>query len=218
MSEIVLHNYWRSSTSYRVRIALEMKGIAYRYVPHHLRHGDHLEASYLSVNPQGLVPALIWSDGALITQSLAIIEFLDEISPEPPLLPKDASGRARVRMLAQTIACDIHPVNNLRVLTSLRTVFGAGDQDVANWFRHWVNEGFGPFEKILASSPQTGTFCHGDTPGLADICLVAQVVNNARFNVDMTPFPTIAKIHAACMALPAFQKAAPKNQPDAELI
>jgi maleylpyruvate isomerase len=216
MSEIVLHNYWRSSTSYRVRIALEMKGVAYRYVPHHLRHGDHLEASYLSVNPQGLVPALIWSDGALVTQSLAIIEFLDETIPEPPLLPKDAAGRARVRMLAQMIACDIHPVNNLRVLTSLRAVFGAGDQDVANWFRHWVNEGFGPLEKILASSPQTGAFCHGDAPGLADICLAAQVLNNARFNVDMTPYPTIAKIHAACMALPAFQKAAPKNQPDAE--
>jgi maleylpyruvate isomerase len=218
MNEVILHNYWRSSTSYRVRIALEMKGIAYRYVPHHLRHGDHLEASYLAVNPQGLVPALIWSDGALITQSLAIIEFLDETAPKPPLLPQDAAGRARVRMLAQMIACDIHPVNNLRVLTSLRTVFGAGDQDVANWFRHWVNEGFGPLEKILASSPRTGAFCYGDRPGLADICLAAQVVNNARFNVDMTPYPTISGIHAACMALPAFQKAAPKNQPDAEQI
>ncbi|RWH82029.1 MAG: maleylacetoacetate isomerase [Mesorhizobium sp.] len=216
MSDLVLHNYYRSSTSYRVRIALEMKGLAYQYVPHHLRHGEHLEPAYLSVNPQGLVPALILGDGTLLTQSLAIIEFLDETRPEPPLLPQDALGRARVRMLAQMIACDIHPVNNLRVLTSLRTLFSAGDEDVANWFRHWVNEGFQPLEKILTSSSETGTFCHGDTPGLADICLVAQVTSNARFGVDMAPYPTITRIHAACMALPAFQKAAPENQIDAE--
>ncbi|TRD00563.1 maleylacetoacetate isomerase [Mesorhizobium sp. WSM4303] len=216
MSDLVLHNYYRSSTSYRARIALEMKGLAYEYVPHHLRHGDHLEPAYRAVNPQALVPALILEDGTLLTQSLAIIEYLDETNPEPPLLPKDALGRARVRMLAQMIACDIHPVNNLRVLTSLRTLFGAGDQDVVNWFRHWVNEGFQPLEKILASSPETGTFCHGDEPGLADICLVAQIASNARFGVDLTPYPTISRIHAACMALPAFQKAAPENQIDAE--
>lgn len=216
MSEIILHNYYRSSTSYRVRIALEMKGIEYRYFPHHLRHGEHLEPAYLSVNPQGLVPALIWSDGTLLVQSLAIMEFLDEVSPTPPLLPQDAAGRARVRMLAQMIACDIHPVNNLRVLTSLRTVFNAGDQDVINWFRHWVNEGFQPLEKILSSSHETGKFCHGDTPGLADICLVAQVTNNARFKVDMSPYPTISRIYAACMTLPAFERAAPQNQIDAE--
>jgi len=216
MSDLILHNYYRSSTSYRVRIALEMKGLTYDYVPHHLRHGEHLEAAYLAVNPQGLVPALILDNGVLLTQSLAIIEYLDETVPEPPLLPKDALSRAHVRMLAQMIACDIHPVNNLRVLTSLRTLFGAGDQDVVNWFRHWVNEGFQPLEKILASSSETGTFCHGDTPGLADICLVAQVTNNARFAVDMTPYPLISRIHAACMALPAFRKAAPENQIDAE--
>ncbi|RUV29234.1 MAG: maleylacetoacetate isomerase [Mesorhizobium sp.] len=216
MSDLVLHNYYRSSTSYRVRIALEMKGLTYQYVPHHLRHGEHLEPAYLAVNPQGLVPALILGDGTLLTQSLAIIEFLDETRSEPPLLPQDALGRARVRMLAQMIACDIHPVNNLRVLTSLRTLFGAGDADVANWFRHWVNEGFQPLEKILASSSETGTFCHGDTPGLADICLVAQVASNARFGVDLTPYPTIIRVHAACMAVPAFQKAAPENQIDAE--
>ncbi|MGX9177581.1 maleylacetoacetate isomerase [Mesorhizobium sp. BHbdii] len=216
MSDLVLHNYYRSSTSYRVRIALEMKGLPYQYVPHHLRHGGHLEPAYLAVNPQGLVPALILGDGTLLTQSLAIIEFLDETRPEPPLLPQDALGRARVRMLAQMIACDIHPVNNLRVLTSLRTLFGAGDADVANWFRHWVNEGFQPLEKILASSSETGTFCHGDTPGLADICLVAQVASNARFGVDLMPYPTITRVHAACMAVPAFRKAAPENQIDAE--
>ncbi|TGQ69369.1 maleylacetoacetate isomerase [Mesorhizobium sp. M00.F.Ca.ET.186.01.1.1] len=216
MSDLVLHNYFRSSTSHRVRIALEMKGLIYRYVAHHLRHGEHLEPGYLSVNPQGLVPALVLGDGTLLTQSLAIIEYLDESEPEPPLLPKGAVGRARVRMLAQMIACDIHPVNNLRVLTSLRTVFGAGDQDVANWFRHWVNEGFGPLEKLLAGSQETGTFCHGEAPGLADICLAAQVTSNTRFSVDMSPYPTISRIHAACMALPAFQKAAPQNQIDAE--
>jgi maleylpyruvate isomerase len=216
MSEIVLHNYFRSSTSFRVRIALEMKGIAYRYVAHHLRHGEHLEPAYLAVNPQGLVPALIWSDGELLTQSLAIIEFLEEVQPEPALLPPDPLGRARVRMLAQMIACDIHPINNLRVLTSLRTLFGAGDEEVSNWFRHWVNETFEPLEKLLTESPQTGAFCHGEKPGLADICLAAQVANNARFNVDMTPYPTISRINAACMAQPAFIKAAPANQPDAE--
>lgn len=216
MSDIVLHNYFRSSTSYRVRIALEMKGLDYNYVPHHLRHGEHLEASYREVNPQGLVPALIWHDGTVLVQSLAIIEFLDETVPEPPLLPADALGRARVRMLAQMIACDIHPVNNLRVLTSLRVLFRAADEDVANWFRHWVNETFEPLEKILADSSKTGTFCHGDMPGLADICLAAQVLNNQRFGVDMTPYPVISRIHDACMELPAFIKAAPKNQPDAE--
>ncbi|UVK52404.1 maleylacetoacetate isomerase [Mesorhizobium sp. AR02] len=216
MSELILHNYYRSSTSYRVRIALEMKGLSYDYVPHHLRHGEHLEPAYLAVNPQGLVPALVLNDGTLLTQSLAIIEYLDEIQPAPPLLPGDALGRARVRMLAQMIACDIHPVNNLRVLTSLRTLFGAGDQDITNWFRHWVNEGFQPLEKILASSPQTGTFCHGEAPGLADICLAAQITSNARFGVDLAPYPTITRINAACMALPAFQKAAPQNQIDAE--
>lgn len=216
MSEIVLHNYFRSSTSHRVRIALAMKGIAYTYIAHHLRHGEHRQPSYLAINPQGLVPAMAWGEGHILLQSLAIIEFLDETMPPPPLLPSDPLGRARVRMLAQMIACDIHPVNNLRILTSLRTLFGAGDQDVANWFRHWVNETFQPLEKILAESPETGIFCHGDAPGLADICLTAQVTSNTRFNVDMTPYPVISRIAAACMQLPAFIEAAPNNQPDAE--
>lgn len=216
MSEIVLHNYFRSSTSYRVRIALELKGLGYRYIAHHLRHGGQRAPEYLAVNPQGLVPALIWKDGTMLSQSLAIIEFLDETVPEPPLLPADALGRARVRMLSQMIACDIHPVNNLRILTALRTQHGAGDEDINNWFRHWVNETFGPLEKLLAESPETGTYCHGERVGLADICLAAQVANNGRFGVDMAPYPTIRRINEACMALPAFQKAAPANQPDAE--
>lgn len=216
MSEIVLHNYFRSSTSYRVRIALELKGLGYRYIAHHLRHGGQRAPEYLAVNPQGLVPALIWKDGTMLSQSLAIIEFLDETVPEPPLLPADALGRARVRMLSQMIACDIHPVNNLRILTALRTQHGAGDEDINNWFRHWVNETFGPLEKLLAESPETGTYCHGERVGIADICLAAQVANNGRFGVDMAPYPTIRRISEACMALPAFQKAAPANQPDAE--
>ena len=211
-----LYDYFRSSAAYRVRIALNLKGLAPERVFIHLRKNAQRAADYLAVNPQGLVPALVLDDGTLLTQSLAIIEYLDEIQPAPPLLPKDALGRARVRMLAQMIACDIHPVNNLRVLTSLRTLFGAGDQDITNWFRHWVNEGFQPLEKILASSPQTGTFCHGEAPGLADICLAAQITSNARFGVDLTPYPTITRINAACLALPAFQKAAPQNQIDAE--
>jgi len=209
MIGLILHNYYRSSTSYRVRIALEMKGLTYTYVPHHLRHGEHLEPAYLAVNPQGLVPALVLDDGRLLTQSLAIIEYLDDIQPEPPLLPKDALGRARVRMLAQMIACDIHPVNNLRVLTSLRTLFGAGDEDVGNWFRHWVNEGFQPLEKILASSPETGAFCHGDTPGLADICLVPQLYNADRWGVSLEAMPRIRAIRAALDALPAVAAAHP---------
>lgn len=212
----VLHNYFRSSTSYRVRIALALKGIEYDYVAHHLRHGGHRSADYLAINPQGLVPALIWRDGTMIAQSLAICEFLDEMVPEPPLLPADAHGRARVRMLAQMIACDIHPVNNLRILSELRTRYGEDDSGVAEWFRKWVNETFQPLEKILTEGGGTGTFCHGETPGLADICLVAQVANNARFNVDMTPYPTIGRIRDACMELPAFADAAPSRQPDAE--
>ena len=216
MSELVLHNYFRSSTSHRARIALAMKGLAYDYVPHHLRHGGHRLPGYLSVNPQGLVPALVLGDGTMIAQSLAIIEYLDETVPEPPLLPADAKGRARVRMLSQVIACDIHPVNNLRVLNALRSRFGTDDAAIADWFRHWVREGFEPLEAMLRDAPQTGTFCHGEAPGMADICLVAQVTSNTRFAVDMAPYPTITRINAACTELPAFKAAAPAAQPDAE--
>jgi maleylpyruvate isomerase len=216
MSRIVLHNYFRSSTSYRVRIALAMKGIDYDYVAHHLRHGENRRPEYLALNPQGLVPALVWEDGTIITQSLAIMEFLDEMAPEPPLLPADPHGRARVRMISQMIGCDIHPVNNLRILNALRSRYGADDAEIADWFRHWVNETFEPLEKILGESPQTGRFCHGDEPGMADICLVAQVANNTRFNVDMSAYPVIGRIRDACMELPAFVEAAPARQPDAE--
>lgn len=216
MSRVVLHNYFRSSTSYRVRIALAMKGVDYDYVAHHLRHGENRKAEFLAINPQGLVPALVWEDGTVLVQSLAIMEFLEEVQPEPPLLPADPHGRARVRAICQMIGCDIHPVNNLRVLNALRSRYGADDAEIADWFRHWVNETFQPLEKILEESPDTGRFCHGDTPGIADICLVAQVANNARFNVDMTPYPVISRIRDACMEIPAFIDAAPARQPDAE--
>jgi maleylacetoacetate isomerase len=211
-----LHTYFRSSTSYRVRIALALKGIEYASVTHHLRRGEQNHPDYLAVNPQGLVPALTWTDGRTYTQSLALIELLDELVPEPPLLPPDPFGRARVRSLAQMIGCDVHPVNNLRVLNALRERFGADDAAVAEWFRHWVATTFQPLERRLASEPETGTFCHGETPTVADLCLVAQVANNVRFTVDMAPYPTIRRIDAACNAIPAFHGAAPARQPDAE--
>lgn len=216
MSGLVLHNYFRSSTSYRVRIALKMKGLDYHYVAHHLRHGGQRSDAYLAVNPQGLVPALVLEDGTMLSQSLAICEYIDEIHPEPPLLPADPLGRARVRMIAQMIACDIHPINNLRILNALRSRFGADDAVVADWFRHWVDATFEPLERILVSDAHTGRFCHGDEPTLADLCLVAQVANNGRFGVDMARYPTIARINAACMEIPAFTEAAPARQPDAE--
>jgi maleylpyruvate isomerase len=215
-AEPVLHNYFRSSTSYRVRIALALKGVAYAYEAYHLRKGEQRSERYLALNAQGLVPTLRWTDGHLYTQSLAIIEFLDETIPNPSLLPKDPAERARVRSLAQMIAIDIHPINNLRVLTELRRRFGADDAAVADWFRHWVDETFAALEHRLAVEPGTGLFCHGDHPSLADICLAAQVANNGRFGVEMAPYPTIQRIYDRCMTLPAFISAAPGNQPDAE--
>ncbi|MEJ8475234.1 maleylacetoacetate isomerase [Roseibium algae] len=216
MKEPILHSYFRSSTSYRVRIALKLKGVEAEYVAHHLRHGEQRADAYLALNPQGLVPSLELPDGTVLTQSLAIIEYLDETVPEPPLLPADAKNRARVRSLAQMIACEIHPVNNLRILKHLRQTFGADDAAVAGWFRFWVAETFAALEQQLADSGATGTFCHGEMPSLADICLVAQVANNGRFDVPMEPYPTISRIYETCMALPAFIAASPSNQPDAE--
>lgn len=210
-----LHNYFRSSTSFRVRIALGLKNIAYTQSFRHLRKGEQRRADYLAVNPQGLVPTLD-IDGHHLTQSLAILEYLEETHPAPPLLPEDAGGRARVRALALMIACEIHPLGNLRVLEELRRRFGADDAAVAGWFRHWVATTFAPLEERLSREPETGRFCHGDAPTFADICLVPQVINNRRFNVDMAPYPTIARICAQCLTLPAFAGALPENQPDAE--
>ena len=216
MTRLILHNYFRSSTSTRLRAALNLKGMTYDYISHHLRKGEHRSPDYLAINPQGLVPAVVLPDGHVLTQSLAIIEYLDETVPEPPLLPETAVDRARVRALAYAIACEVHPVNNLRVLAYLKSDFGADDEATVAWVRHWVDETFVPLEKMLAQDPRTGRFCHGDRPGLADVCLYAQALNNRRFNVDMTPYPTIVRIVEACAALPQFVQAAPENQPDAE--
>lgn len=213
---LVLHSYFRSSTSTRLRAALNLKGLAYDTVAWHLRKGEQRSAAYLAKNPQGLVPALELWDGTVLTQSLAIIEYLEEAHPEPPLLPVGPVDRARVRAIAYAVACEIHPVNNLRILDYLRSEFGADDAAVTAWFRHWVATTFAPLEAMLASDPGTGRFCRGDRPGLADICLYAQVLNNRRFGVDMEPYPTIRRIFDACAALPAFIAAAPENQPDAE--
>jgi maleylpyruvate isomerase len=216
MSGLVLHNYFRSSTSVRLRAALNLKGLAYDYVAHHLRKGEHRAPGFLAVNPQGLVPALVLEDGSTLVQSLAIIEYLDETHPEPSLLPRDPLDRARVRALAYAIACEIHPVNNLRVLAYLKSTFGADEAATHAWFRHWVAETFAPLEAMLAGDARTGRFCHGETPGLADLCLYAQVINNRRFGVDMAPYPTIGRIFEACQAVPALADAAPDRQPDAE--
>ena len=209
-----LYNYFRSSAAYRVRIALNLKGIRPENVFIHLQKNEQRTAEYLKVNPQGLVPTLVDGD-EVITQSLAIIEYLDETHPEPPLLPGTAADRARIRSLALTIACDIHPIDNLRVLRYLTGVLGVSEDDKNKWYEHWVREGLNALETQLAGHPRTGRFCHGDTPTLADICLVPQLANARRVNMDIEAFPTIARIEVACQALPAFADAAPMKQPDA---
>jgi maleylacetoacetate isomerase len=212
-----LYTYWRSSAAYRVRIGLELKGLPREDVPVHLVRdgGEHLRPEYGALNPQRQVPTLVLDDGTVLTQSLAILEYLDNVRPDPPLLPADPVDRAHVRALAQAIACDIHPVNNLRVLNRLGAQFDADADAKAAWYRHWVVEGLRGVEALLIRAATPGTYCHGDRPGLADACLVPQVYNARRFDVDLSPFPTVTRIEAACLALPAFQKAAPEVQPDA---
>jgi maleylacetoacetate isomerase len=210
-----LYGYFRSSAAYRVRIALNLKGLAADGTSVHLQKDEQRALDYLAVNPQGLVPALVTDDGHVLSQSLAIIEWLDETHREPPLLPRDALGRARVRGLAQAIACDIHPLNNLRVLNYLTNTLGVSDEQRNGWYRYWVDLGFEALETRLAREPQTGRYCHGDAPTLADVCLVPQVFNARRLKVDMTPYPTIVRIDAQCQALTAFADAAPERQPDA---
>jgi len=210
-----LYGYFRSSAAYRVRIALNLKGIAWESVPVHLTRegGEQHKPDYVAINPQKLIPS-IDDDGRVLTQSLAIVEYLDETRPEPPLLPADAAGRARVRALALAIACDIHPINNLRVLDYLTGTLGIGEDAKLNWYRHWVAEGFEAIERLLSAGAGTGRFCHGDAPGLADVCLVPQVFNARRFGLDLAPYPTITRIDAACLALDAFDRARPEKQPD----
>ncbi len=211
-----LYDYHRSSAAYRVRIALAMKGLAPERVFIHLRKGHQRGEDYLSLNPQGLVPALVTDAGDVLTQSLAIIEWLDETYPEPVLLPRDPLGRARVRSIALAIACDIHPIDNLRVLQYLTGTLGCSDAQRDGWYRYWIDTGLEALEKKLASDLATGRFCHGDTPTLADILLVPQLANGRRVNMDLSPYPTLLRIEAACQALPAFASAAPAKQPDAD--
>ncbi len=210
-----LHNYFRSSTSTRLRAALNLKGMEYEYFAYALLKGENRTPEFLARNPAGLVPVLELEDGTHLVQSLAIMEWLDETHPEPPLLPADVKGRARVRALAYMIACEVHPLNNLRVLQHIAATFGADDPAKADWFRHWVNATFPALETMLAESPDTGAYCHGEVPGLADCCLYAQIWNNRRFDVDMAPYPTVMRIFDALDSLPAFHDAAPGMQPDA---
>jgi maleylpyruvate isomerase len=210
-----LYGYFRSSAAFRVRIALNLKKLDYEHAPIHLRRNDQTAADYLAVNPQGLVPTL--EDGNLtLIQSLAIIEYLDETYPEPPLLPKSAADRVRVRGLAEIVACDIHPINNLRVLRYLTRSLGHDETAIAAWYNHWIDAGFQALERLLHADRRTGAFCHGDAPSLADVALVPQVVNAERYRLDLTPYPTITRIFANCMGLEAFAAAHPDRQPDRE--
>ena len=210
-----LYGFWRSSAAYRVRIALALKGLSYDYVSVHLTKGAQYQPAFAAINPQNLVPVLD-DDGHLLYQSLAIVQYLDETHTEPRLIPEDPVERNRVRSLALIIACEIHPLNNPRVLNYLTDNFSVSEEQRLAWYQHWVTTGFAALEKRLAVEPWTGRYCHGDTPGFADIALVPQMANARRFKVDLAPFPTIRRIEGACLELEAFQKAAPENQPDAE--
>lgn len=210
-----LYGYWRSSAAYRVRIALNLKGLEVRQHYVHLRRGEHKSADYRALNPLGRVPSLV-DDGTVLTQSLAILEYLEERFPNPSLLPAGAAGRARVRALADMVACDIHPLNNLSVLNYLEKELKVNKENRLAWYRHWIAQGFAALEAMLAGSDATGRFCHGDAPSLADVCLVPQVYNARRFDCDLEPYPIILRIDAACSAIEAFDRAAPAVQPDAE--
>ena len=209
-----LYNYFRSSASFRVRIALHLKSLPYEYIAVHLAKGENLLDTYRQIAADNLVPNME-IDGEHLNQSMAIIEYLDEMHPEPALLPKDPLGRARVRALAQSIACEIHPINNLRVLKYLTGTLGVSEDQKNTWYRHWVRDGLEAFERQLAKGPQS-TYCYGNTPTLADCCLVPQIFNGKRFNVNIDGLPRTMAAFDACMKLDAFQKAQPSACPDAE--
>jgi len=208
-----LFGFFRSSAAFRVRIALNLKGLAYEDAFIHLRRSEQSGEDYLLVNPQGLVPTLE-IDGQTLIQSMAIVEYLDETHPQPALLPLDPVGRARVRALAAIVSCDIHPINNLRVLRYLARSLGHDQPTIETWYNHWIATGFKAFERLLVEDRRTGEFCDGNRPGLADIALVPQVVNSERYQLDLSPYPTLARIYANCMKLDAFAAAHPNNQPD----
>jgi maleylacetoacetate isomerase len=210
------YTYANSSAAYRVRIALNMKGLKPEPVYVNLLKdgGEQRKPEYKSVNPQGLVPALV-HDGRALGQSLAIVEYLDEIHPSPELLPRDAWGRARVRQIALAIACDIHPINNLSLRQYLKSPLGQSDAEISTWYRHWIDRGFTALETLLSESSETGRFAHGDTPTLADICIVPQMYNARRYKIPLDAYPTLVRIDEAARALKAFADAAPEAQPDA---
>ena len=217
MSEALrLYSYWRSSAAYRVRIGLNLKGLAYEIAPVHLVRdgGQQHSAAYRELNPQGLVPLLCHGQRRL-SQSLAVLEYLDEVWPQPALLPSTARERHRVRALALLVACDVHPLNNLRVLQYLEHEWSVPKPERDEWVRHWIAGGVDAMEAMLADHPSTGVFCEGNVPSLADCCLVPQVYNARRFGIDMDAYPTIRRIEAACLELPAFDAAGPERQPDA---
>jgi maleylacetoacetate isomerase len=209
-----LHNYFRSTAAYRVRIALQLKGLTYDYIPVHLVKGEQGKPPFADLAPSHLVPVLV-DEGLTLTQSLAIIEYLDETHPEPSLLPGSAGDRARIRSLAMDVACEIHPLNNLRVLKFLTKDMGVSEEAKTTWIRHWVEDGLAAIEARLAGDPATGRFCHGDTPTMADCALVPQLFNARRFDCRLDHVPTIVRIDAACMTLDAFRKAQPSASPDA---
>jgi len=210
-----LYGYFRSSAAYRIRLVLHLKGLAYDQQFVHLRKGENLQPGYLEVNPQGKVPALINGEDVL-TQSMAIAEYIEEEYPTPALMPEARAERARVRALCQAVACDIHPINNLPVLNYLVNDMGLTEADKMRWYHHWIAVGLGAVEAMLEASPHTGKFCHGDTPTLADTFLVPQVFNASRFDCDLSGFPTVNRIEAACQELEAFRIAHPDVQPDKE--
>ena len=210
-----LHTYFRSSAAFRVRIALNLKKLPYEAAFVHLAKGQHRQPAFASVNPQALLPVL--EDGStVLNQSLAIIEYLEEKHPQPPLLPKDAEGRARVRALSLLVACEIHPLNNTRTLTYLRNSLGQSEEQIATWYRHWIADGLAKLEGELTAGARVGKFCHGDFPSMADCCLVPQVFNAKRYESDLSPYPTVTRVFDSCMKLEAFDRAQPSKQPDAE--
>ena len=216
VESLQLYSYWRSSAAYRVRIGLNLKGLHYDIIPVHLvrEGGQQHSPQFREINPQQLIPVLQHGHRQL-KQSLAILEYLDEIWPQPALLPSTARERQRVRALALLVACDIHPLNNLRVLQYFEQEWNVPQPERDEWVRHWIADGLAAAEAMLADHPSTGTYCEGNVPGLADCCLIPQIYNARRFGVDMAPYPTLQRVEAACLALPAFDAARPERQPDA---
>jgi maleylacetoacetate isomerase len=211
---VKLYTYFRSSAAFRVRIALNLKGLEYEPAFVHLAKGEHRKPDYAKINPQALVPTLELEDGTRLNQSLAIIEYLDETHPQKPLVPKDPLGRARVRSLSYLVASEIHPLNNLRVLQHLKRALRQSEEEVNAWYRHWIADGLAKLEEEL--NGKTGKYCYGETPSMADCCLVPQIFNAKRYNCDLAPYPTTMRIFDACMKLEAFERAQPAKQPDAE--